>query len=148
MPNINPQQKALPIFPRTLVLHATQLSHSNHIVQPVVVLVARLEQHSQLQSASRLRRARRLQQNIRAVMRAEVVPSVCAEDAGLRIGETPIGSEIEDLACEEGSVLFFYSYTSLAEESFLEREGKRPLSLGPVKLPPMMGMALRIPRGP
>jgi hypothetical protein len=81
-------------------------------------------------------------------MRAEVVASVCAENAGLRVRETPVCSQIQNLAYEEVSVLFRYFYTSLAEESFREREVTRPLSLGPVKLPPMMGMALRIPRGP
>lgn len=123
MPNINPQEKALPLLPRTLVLHATQLSHSNHIVQPVVILIARLEQHTQLQAAFRLRRARRLQQDVRAVVRAEIVPSICAEDAGLRVGETPIGSEVKDLACEEVSVLFKYFYTPLVEGSFYEGQG-------------------------
>lgn len=85
MPNINSQKEALPLFPRTLVFHATQLSNSDHIVQPVVVLVACLEQHSQLQAAFGLCRARRLQKNIRTIVRAEVVPRVGAEDACLRV---------------------------------------------------------------
>ena len=99
MPNINPQEKAVPRLPLTLVLHAAQQSHSDHIVQPVVVLIARFKQHSQLQPAFRLRRPRRLQQDIRAVVSAEIIPRVCAKDTGLRIRETPVRSKIQDLAC-------------------------------------------------
>lgn len=98
MPNIDPQEKAVPRLPLTLVLHAAQQSHGDHVVQPVVVLVARLEQHPQLQSALRLRRPRRLQEDIRAVVSAEIIPRVCTKDPRLRICETPVRSKIQDLA--------------------------------------------------
>lgn len=98
MPNVNPQEKAVPRLPVILVLHAAQQPHGNNIIQPVVVLVARLKQHPQLQPAFRLRRTRRLQEDIRAVVSAEIIPRVCAKDTGLRIRETPIRSKIQDLA--------------------------------------------------
>lgn len=100
MPNINPQEKAVPRLPLTLVLHATQQSHSDHVVQPVVVLIACLKQHPQLQPAFRLRRPRRLQQDIRPIVRAEIVARVCAKDAGLGVGEAPICSKVQDLPYE------------------------------------------------
>jgi hypothetical protein len=81
MPNINLQPKA--ILPSSL--HITQQPNSHNIVQPVVVLISRLKQNSQLQTALRLRRPRSLQQNIRAVVRTEIVPRIGAEDARLRV---------------------------------------------------------------
>jgi hypothetical protein len=57
-------------------------------------------------------------------MRAEVVPSICAENACLRVGETPVCSEIEDLACEEVLVLSNHLYTSLAKKGFHEGQGE------------------------
>jgi hypothetical protein len=96
MPNINPQQKTI-VPPSSLDI--TQQPHSNNIVQPIIVLVARLKQHSQLQPTTGLCRAGRLQQDIRAVVRAEIVASVGAEDARLRVCYAPVGAEVEDFAC-------------------------------------------------
>ena len=39
-----------------------------------------------------------MQQDVRAVVRAEVVARVGAEDAGLRIREAPVGAEVEDFS--------------------------------------------------
>ena len=102
MPNIDPQKIALPLFPLALILHAAQQPHRNNVVQPVVVLVARLEQHPQLQPACGLRGPRRLQQDVGAVVRAEIVPRVRAEDARLRIREAPVGAEVQDFSCAGG----------------------------------------------
>ena len=89
MPNVNLQEITLSRLPLTFVLHAAQQSYGDHVVQPVVVLIARLEQYPQLQSTLRLRRPRGLQQDVRAVVCAEIVPRVRAEDARLRIREAP-----------------------------------------------------------
>lgn len=125
MPNINPQEKTLPLLPLPLVLHTTQQPHSNHIIQPIIILIPRLKQHPQLQSAFRLRGSRGLQQDIRAVVRAEIIPSVRAENARLRVCEAPVGAEVEDLSC--GGVSVFVSSNSslfwLAKEVHGEERG-------------------------
>lgn len=95
MPNINPQQEA--ILPSTF--HIAQQPNSHNIVEPVIVLVTRLEHYTKLQPASRLRGSRSLQQDVGAVVRAEVVSSVGAEDAGLRVCHSPVCAEVEDFAC-------------------------------------------------
>ena len=102
MPNINLQKIALPRLP---LPDATQQPHGDHIVQPIVILIARLKQHPQLQPAARLRGPGRLQQDVRAVVRAEIVPGVRAEDARLRIREAPVGAEVEDFSCWGGKVV-------------------------------------------
>lgn len=99
MPNINLQKVALPRLPLTLLAHTTQQPHGDHIVQPVVIPIARLKQHPQLQPAARLRGPGRLQQDVRAVVRAEIVPCVRAENPRLRIREAPVGAEVQDFAC-------------------------------------------------
>lgn len=111
MPNVNLQEITLSRLPLTLVLHAAQQSYGDHVVQPVVVLIARLEQHSQLQTTSRLRRPRGLQQDVRAVVRAEIVPRVRAEDARLRIREAPVCSKVQDFSwgCMYVSLIVFPS---------------------------------------
>ena len=96
MPNINPQHKRLPLHS---TLNITQQTHSNNIVQPVIVLVASLKHNSQLQTTARLRRPRRLQQDIRTIMRAEIVSSVSAEDSTLWICDAPICSKVKDGSC-------------------------------------------------
>ena len=101
MPDVDLQQKA--ILPSSL--NITQQPHSHNIIQPVIILIARLKHNSQLQPTLRLRGPRSLQQNIRAVVRAQIVPRVGAEDTRLRICEAPVGAEVEDFACWEGQLL-------------------------------------------
>ena len=86
MPNINPQHERI----LTTSLRRTQNSHSDNIVEPVVVSIASLEHNAKLQAARRLRRPRSLQQNVGAVVRAEVVASVGAEDACLGVRDSPV----------------------------------------------------------
>ena len=86
MPNINPQHKRV----LTTSLRRTQNTHSHNIVEPIVVPIASLEHDAKLQAARRLRRPRSLQQNVRAVVRAEVVASVGAEDACLGVRDSPV----------------------------------------------------------
>ena len=104
MPNINPQPKR-PLL-RRLPLDITQNAHGHHIVQPVVVRIARLEHHAQLQAALRLRGPRRLHEDVGAVVGAEVVARVGAEDARLRVGQAPVGAEVEDFACGRSGFLW------------------------------------------
>lgn len=146
MPNVNPQQKG--ILPSSLDI--AQQPDGNNIVQPVIVLVARLKHSPQLQSASGLSGSRSLQQDIRSVVGAEVVSCVSAEDAGLRVCHAPVCAEVEDLACIGVSVLLLLQLKCSLDLrlQFKGEWGARPRSRGPVKLPPMIGMALRIPRGP
>jgi hypothetical protein len=82
MPNINPQHKRILPTP----LRRTQNPHGNNIVEPIVVPITGLEHDAKLQTACRLRGPGSLQQDVRAVVRAEVVPGVRAEDAGLGVG--------------------------------------------------------------
>jgi hypothetical protein len=82
MPNINPQHKRILPTP----LRGTQNPHGNNIVEPIVVPIASLEHNAKLQAACRLRGPGSLQQDVRAVVRAEVVAGVGAEDAGLGVG--------------------------------------------------------------
>lgn len=135
MPNINLQNIA--ILPSTL--SSVQKTHTHDIVKPVVILVTRLKQDPKLQAAFRLPRARGLQEDIRAVVRAQVVSCVSAEDTGLRIVEAPVCAEVEDFAC-----LFVSDFLYRASWA----KGSKPRILGPVTLPPMIGMAVRMPRGP
>ena len=86
MPNINPQHKRV----LTTSLRRTQNTHSHNIVEPIVVPIASLEHNAKLQAARRLRRPRSLQQNVGAVVRAEVVASVGAEDACLGVRDSPV----------------------------------------------------------
>jgi hypothetical protein len=51
-----------------------------------------------LQAARWLRGPGSLQQDVRPVVRAKVVPGVGAEDACLRVRYSPIGAQVEDLA--------------------------------------------------
>jgi hypothetical protein len=90
MPNINPQHKR--ILPTSL--RRTQNAHSNNIVEPVVVPITRLKHNAKLQTTCRLRGSRSLQQNVRPVVRAEVVASVGTEDAGLRIRDSPVSTKV------------------------------------------------------
>jgi len=105
MPNVNPQHKT--ILPSSFYI--TQQAYSNNIVQPIIILVTRLKHHSQLQSASRLRRPGRLKEDIRAIVRAEIVARVGAKNTSLRIRDAPVGAEIEDFAWIEVSVVVFLS---------------------------------------
>jgi hypothetical protein len=94
VPNINPQHKRI----LAASLRRTQNSHSHNIVEPIVVFVASLEYNAELQAARRLRGPRSLQQDVRPVVRAEVVASVGAEDACLGVCDSPICAEVQDLA--------------------------------------------------
>ena len=98
MPHINPQQK-----PRIVRRHIRQHAQRNHIIQPVIPLIARLENCSQVQISIRLRGAACLEENVRAVVRLEVVAGVCAEDAGLDVGQAPVGAYVENFAAETGA---------------------------------------------
>lgn len=82
MPNINPQHKR--ILPASL--RRTQNPDSNNIVEPIVIPIPSLEHNAKLQTTCRLRGPGSLQQDVRAVVRAEVVAGVGAEDAGLGVG--------------------------------------------------------------
>lgn len=97
MPNINPQPKRALLH---LALHITQNPNSYNIVQPIVVRIARLEDNPQLQTALRLRGTGSLHEDVGAVVSAQVVARVGAEDARLRIGQAPVCAEVEDFACE------------------------------------------------
>jgi hypothetical protein len=94
MPNINPQHKRI----LTTSLRRAQNSHSHNIVEPIVVFIASLKHDAKLQAARRLRGPRSLQQDVRPVVRAEVVASVGAEDACLGVCDSPICAEVQDLA--------------------------------------------------
>jgi hypothetical protein len=96
MPNINPQQKT----PLPSPLHIPQQPYRYHIIQPIILLIPSLKHNPQLQPTLRLRRPRSPQQNVRAVVRAQIVPRVSAENAGLRVCEAPVCAEVEDLAYE------------------------------------------------
>lgn len=98
MPNVNLQPKCIII---TLIiisaaLNITQQPHSNNVVEPIVFPIAGLKQYSQLQPTTRLRGPRSLDENIRAVVRVQIVPCVCAEDTCCWVGEAPVGAEGED----------------------------------------------------
>jgi hypothetical protein len=90
MPNINPQHKC--ILPTSL--GRTQNAHSHNIVEPIVVPITRLKHNAKLQTTRGLCRPRSLQQNVRPVVRAEVVSSVGAEDACLGVGDSPVSAEV------------------------------------------------------
>ena len=44
-----------------------------------------------------------MEEYVRAVVRLEVVAGVCAEDAGLDVGQAPVGAYVEDFAAETGA---------------------------------------------
>lgn len=90
MPNVDPQHKRI----LTASLRRTQNPHSHNIVEPIVVPIASLEHNAKLQAACRLRRPRGLQQNVRPVVRSEVVAGVGAEDACLGVGDPPVSAEV------------------------------------------------------
>lgn len=94
MPNIDLQHKRI----LTTSLSRRQNSHSNNIVEPVVVPVAGLEHNAELQAARGLRGPRSLQQDVGPIVRAKVVPSVGAEDACLGVRYPPVCAQVEDLA--------------------------------------------------
>jgi hypothetical protein len=50
MPDVDPEQEA-----GLILLNKLQMSHGDHIIQPVIVLVTRLENHSQMQISILLR---------------------------------------------------------------------------------------------
>lgn len=135
MPHINPQPKAL-----LVTTHIRQSPDGDHIIKPVVVLVASLEHSAKLQPTARLRGSRSLQENVGSVVGLEIVASICAEDACLWIGDAPVGADVEDFA------YVWLLRARLQSWSFTVR--LVPDSLGPVKLPPMIGMVVRMPRGP
>jgi hypothetical protein len=141
MPNIDPQHKRILPTP----LRRTQYSHSHNVVEPIVISIPSLEHNAKLQTARRLRWSRSLQQNIRAVVRAEVVAGVGAEDACLGIGDSPVSAEVEDLAC---FTLVAVVIIAILAKQGSGKEADSPLILGPVTLPPRIGMAVRMPRGP
>lgn len=57
-----------------------------------------LENRFQMQIPIRLRRTTRLQEDIRSVVSLEIITCVCAEDAGLRVCEAPVGADVQDAA--------------------------------------------------
>jgi hypothetical protein len=115
MPYIDPEQEA-----GLILLNKLQMSHGNNIIQPVIVLITRLENHSQMQIAILLRRSRRLQEDVGTVVGYEIVSGVCAEDlarisegfyamlvdrrySGLGISETPICAQVTYTAVDSRS---------------------------------------------
>lgn len=94
MPNIDLQHKSI----LTASLSRRQNSNSHNVVEPVVVPIAGLEHNAELQAARWLRGPGSLQQDVRPVVRAKVVPGVGAEDACLRVRYSPVGAQVEDLA--------------------------------------------------
>lgn len=67
---------------------------TNNVIQPVVVLVARFKDDAKMQTASRLRRARRLDEDVGAIICLQVVSCIGREDASLRVVDAPVGSDI------------------------------------------------------
>lgn len=97
MPDINPQQVTILLT----TLDTPQQPHCHQVVKPIILPVARLEYNSQLQPALRLRRPRSLQENIRSIVRAEVVASIGIEDTCLRVREAPVCADVKNLAYME-----------------------------------------------
>ena len=116
MPHINPQPK--PLFP-LITPYIRQLPNRHHIIKPVIVLIARLKQRAKLQVTIRLRRPRSLEEDVRAVVGLEVVPCVCAEDAGLWVCDAPVGAYVEDFTCVRATIsMCFWSYSGHARAMY------------------------------
>ena len=64
---------------------------TKNVVEPVIILIACLENDPQVQVAIRHGRAGSLQENIGVVVRLQIVPRVCGEDASLYVSHTPGG---------------------------------------------------------
>jgi len=98
-----------------------------------------------MQLAIRLRRSVRLDEYIRPVICLQLIPCVGGKRA-LRIGDTPVGSEVQYFAC--GVLVSFTIHMQLRNGKREKEERMAPLSLGPENVPPVIGIAMRLPRGP
>lgn len=141
MPNINPQPKR-PLLHLLPPINITQHPHSNNLIQPVQLPNADLKKSPQLQPTTRLRGPARANENVRPVVRPQIIPRVGAEDARARVREAPVGAEGEDGSWRG------VSRVRVGVRRLIEWGCALPLRRGPVKLPPMMGIAVRVPRGP
>lgn len=77
-----------------------KVGHTNNVIQPIVVFVARLDRHPQMQIPIRLRWSTSLQEKVGTIICLQVIPRVGGEDAGLDISDAPIGADVQNLAAK------------------------------------------------
>lgn len=68
------------------------------IVEPIVPLVAGLEQNTEMKLPVWLLWSRSLKEDVGPVVGLQVVPSVCREDTRLWVCHAPVCTKVEDLA--------------------------------------------------